>query len=90
MTEKISLKELDQRVEPDMCGEGEQNQVKEVDISHRLAGPNARLIGKPGGLLELTTPAMVLESGGLRAKHRSLSAPDKPPRTAGTPSRQEP
>src|SRR6202035_4527682 len=61
MTEKISLKELDQRVEPDMCGHGEQNQVKEVDGSHRLAGPNARLIGKPGGLRELTTPAMVLD-----------------------------
>jgi D-serine deaminase-like pyridoxal phosphate-dependent protein len=61
MTEKISLKELDQRVEPDMCGRGEQNQVKEKDVSYRLAGPNARLIGKPGGLRELTTPAMVLD-----------------------------
>jgi 3-hydroxy-D-aspartate aldolase len=28
---------------------------------HRLAGPNARLIGKPGGLRELTTPALVLD-----------------------------
>jgi 3-hydroxy-D-aspartate aldolase len=28
---------------------------------HRLAGPNARLIGKPGGLRELTTPAVVLD-----------------------------
>ena len=27
----------------------------------RLAGPNARLIGKPGGLRELTTPALVLD-----------------------------
>ena len=31
------------------------------DVSHRLAGPNARLIGKPGGLRELTTPALVLD-----------------------------
>src|ERR1700730_11506555 len=61
MTEKISLKELDQRAEPDMCGQGEQNRMKEVDISPRLAGPNARLIGKPGGFRELTTPAMVLD-----------------------------
>ena len=35
--------------------------MREVEISHRLAGPNARLIGKPGGLLELTTPALVLD-----------------------------
>jgi hypothetical protein len=34
---------------------------KEVGVSHRLVGPNARLIGKPGGLRELTTPAMVLD-----------------------------
>jgi hypothetical protein len=71
MTEKISLKELDQRVEPDMCGHGEQNQVKEKDVSHRLAGPNARLIGKPGGLRELTTPAMVLD---LEAFERNITA----------------
>jgi 3-hydroxy-D-aspartate aldolase len=38
----------------------ENNQMKE-DVSHPLAGPNARLIGKPGGLRELTTPAMVLD-----------------------------
>jgi D-serine deaminase-like pyridoxal phosphate-dependent protein len=35
--------------------------MQQVEISHRLAGPNARLIGKPGGLLELTTPALVLD-----------------------------
>jgi D-serine deaminase-like pyridoxal phosphate-dependent protein len=35
--------------------------MREVAISQRLAGPNARLIGKPGGLLELTTPALVLD-----------------------------
>jgi 3-hydroxy-D-aspartate aldolase len=35
--------------------------MKEVDVSHRLLGPNTRLIGKPGGLRELTTPAMVLD-----------------------------
>jgi 3-hydroxy-D-aspartate aldolase len=34
--------------------------MKEAEISHRR-GPNARLIGKPGGLLELTTPALVLD-----------------------------
>src|SRR5712672_1741710 len=38
----------------------DNNQMKEVDSSHLFAGPNARLIGKPGGLRELTTPAMVL------------------------------
>jgi hypothetical protein len=43
-----------------MCGH-DNNQTKEVGVSHRLAGPNARLIGKPGGLRELTTPAMVLD-----------------------------
>jgi D-serine deaminase-like pyridoxal phosphate-dependent protein len=31
-----------------------------IEINH-LAGPNARLIGKPGGLQELTTPALVLD-----------------------------
>jgi 3-hydroxy-D-aspartate aldolase len=35
--------------------------VQSVDEMHRLAGPNARLIGKPGGLRELTTPALVLD-----------------------------
>jgi 3-hydroxy-D-aspartate aldolase len=35
--------------------------MNEVDVLHRLAGPNARLIGKPGGLHELTTPAIVLD-----------------------------
>ena len=35
--------------------------VQSVDEVHRLAGPNARLIGKPGGLRELTTPALVLD-----------------------------
>jgi 3-hydroxy-D-aspartate aldolase len=35
--------------------------VRSVDEVHRLAGPNARLIGKPGGLRELTTPALVLD-----------------------------
>ena len=89
MTEKISLKELDQRVEPDMCGQGDNNQTLEVAISHCLAGPNARLIGKPGGLRELTTPALVLDLEAFEQR-KSLSAPDKPPRTAGTPSRQEP
>src|SRR5580704_5576049 len=32
-----------------------------VDAIERLDGPNARLIGKPGGLRELTTPALVLD-----------------------------
>jgi 3-hydroxy-D-aspartate aldolase len=35
--------------------------VRSVDEIHRLAGPNARLIGKPGGLRELTTPALMLD-----------------------------
>jgi 3-hydroxy-D-aspartate aldolase len=35
--------------------------VDSVDEMQRLAGPNARLIGKPGGLRELTTPALVLD-----------------------------
>ncbi len=35
--------------------------VLSVDEMHRFAGPNARLIGKPGGLRELTTPALVLD-----------------------------
>jgi D-serine deaminase-like pyridoxal phosphate-dependent protein len=35
--------------------------VRTVDEMHGLAGPNARLIGKPGGLRELTTPALVLD-----------------------------
>jgi 3-hydroxy-D-aspartate aldolase len=35
--------------------------MKEADVSHRVAGPNAKLIGKPGGLRELTTPALVLD-----------------------------
>jgi 3-hydroxy-D-aspartate aldolase len=35
--------------------------MKEAGVSHRLGGPNARLMGKPGGLRELTTPALVLD-----------------------------
>jgi D-serine deaminase-like pyridoxal phosphate-dependent protein len=35
--------------------------VDSVDEMQRLVGPNARLIGKPGGLRELTTPALVLD-----------------------------
>jgi 3-hydroxy-D-aspartate aldolase len=35
--------------------------MKEADVSHRVAGPNAKLIGKPDGLRELTTPALVLD-----------------------------
>jgi len=35
--------------------------VGSVDEMHHPAGPNARLIGKPGGLRELTTPALVLD-----------------------------
>jgi 3-hydroxy-D-aspartate aldolase len=35
--------------------------MKEANVSHRVAGPNANLIGKPGGLRELTTPALVLD-----------------------------
>jgi 3-hydroxy-D-aspartate aldolase len=35
------------------------------------AGPNARLIGKPGGLRELTTPALVLD---LDAFERNIRA----------------
>jgi D-serine deaminase-like pyridoxal phosphate-dependent protein len=37
----------------------------------RVAGPNARLIGKPGGLRELTTPALVLD---LEAFERNVEA----------------
>ena len=37
----------------------------------RLAGPNARLIGKPGGLHELTTPALVLD---LEAFEQNIAA----------------
>jgi 3-hydroxy-D-aspartate aldolase len=61
MTEKDTLKESDQLVEPGMCGHGEQHQATEVEDSHRPAGPNARLIGRPAGLRELTTPALVLD-----------------------------
>ena len=35
--------------------------MKNVDVSPRLSGPNTRLIGKPGGLRDLTTPALVLD-----------------------------
>jgi 3-hydroxy-D-aspartate aldolase len=35
--------------------------VQSVDEVHYLVGPNARLIGKPSGLRELTTPALVLD-----------------------------
>jgi 3-hydroxy-D-aspartate aldolase len=35
--------------------------VQSVDEARRFAGPNARLIGNPGGLRELTTPALVLD-----------------------------
>jgi D-serine deaminase-like pyridoxal phosphate-dependent protein len=45
--------------------------MKEVEISHRPGGPNARLIGKLGGLLELTTPALVLD---LEAFERNIKA----------------
>jgi D-serine deaminase-like pyridoxal phosphate-dependent protein len=45
--------------------------MQEVKNSRRLAGPNARLIGKPGGLLELTTPALVLD---LEAFERNIRA----------------
>jgi D-serine deaminase-like pyridoxal phosphate-dependent protein len=45
--------------------------VQELEISHRPLGPNARLIGKPGGLLELTTPALVLD---LEAFERNVRA----------------
>ena len=44
--------------------------MKEVEISNRL-GPNARLIGKPGGLRELATPALVLD---LDAFERNIRA----------------
>lgn len=49
----------------------DNDQVKEIDVSRRLAGPNARLIGKPGGLRELTTPALVLD---LDAFERNIRA----------------
>jgi 3-hydroxy-D-aspartate aldolase len=39
--------------------------------SYRPGGPNARLIGKPGGLLELTTPALVLD---LETLERNIGA----------------
>jgi 3-hydroxy-D-aspartate aldolase len=45
--------------------------VRSVDEMHRLTGPNARLIGKPGGLRELTTPALVLD---LDAFERNIEA----------------
>jgi D-serine deaminase-like pyridoxal phosphate-dependent protein len=45
--------------------------MKKVDVSHRLAGPNARLIGEPGGLRELTTPALVLD---LEALEQNIGA----------------
>jgi 3-hydroxy-D-aspartate aldolase len=35
--------------------------VRSVDEMQRLAGPNAGLIGRAGGLRELTTPALVLD-----------------------------
>ncbi len=35
--------------------------MQDAAIAQRLASPNARLIGKPGGLRELTTPALVLD-----------------------------
>src|SRR3984885_6270592 len=35
--------------------------VQSLDEMHCFAGPNARLIGSPGGLRELTTPALVLD-----------------------------
>jgi 3-hydroxy-D-aspartate aldolase len=35
--------------------------VRSVDEMQRLAGPNASLIGRPGGLRELTTPALVMD-----------------------------
>ena len=35
--------------------------VRLVDEMHHPGGPNARLIGKPDGLRELTTPALVLD-----------------------------
>jgi 3-hydroxy-D-aspartate aldolase len=44
--------------------------MKESGISQRPGGPNARLIGKPGGLRELTTPALVLD---LDAFERNIS-----------------
>jgi 3-hydroxy-D-aspartate aldolase len=45
--------------------------MPEVEFSHRFAGPNAILIGRRGGLRELTTPAMVLD---LDAFERNISA----------------
>lgn len=35
--------------------------IQPVDEPHCLTGPNARLVGIPGGLRELTTPALVLD-----------------------------
>jgi len=35
--------------------------VRLVDEMHHVAGPNAGLVGKPDGLRELTTPALVLD-----------------------------
>jgi D-serine deaminase-like pyridoxal phosphate-dependent protein len=45
--------------------------MQEIDVSRRLGGPNARLIGKPDGLRELTTPALVLD---LDAFERNIRA----------------
>jgi len=45
--------------------------MQEVETSQHLGGPNARLIGKPGSLLELTTPALVLD---LEAFERNIRA----------------
>lgn len=44
--------------------------MQQAEIASRLAGPNARLIGKPGGLFELTTPALVLD---LEAFERNIA-----------------
>lgn len=42
-----------------------------ADVTYRLTGPNTRLIGKPGGLRELTTPAVVLD---LEAFEQNIAA----------------
>src|SRR3984893_12603561 len=45
--------------------------VQSLDEMHCFDGPNARLIGSPGGLRELTTPALVLD---LQAFEQNIGA----------------
>lgn len=68
----------------------DNNQTKEVGVSHRLTGPNVRLIGKPGGLRELTTSALVLDLEAFEENIRAYQHQINLHGTAGTSSRQKP